>query len=503
MKMSGANGSGEVELDGRRVLVLLNGARDQRPFYTRLGNELARYGARVHFALDSHVTDYAEPGPALASDRVHCFSEYFRSHYGREDLPTILRGQPTGRILAPDVDRWRHSRFSRRSDPRYVHTLTACLAHFFEDLFSTFHFDLVLYENVSNAFAFMAFEIGKRHGARYMGFVSSRLPGRTDIVFGNQSGVAHIERTFARLRRGELVPNAEVSGWVRTYLDTLAKPDYVRGPLSRGVIEKYVTRGALHRAAVTVQYGLAEPEDAYHAFQLTNPLTAHAEHLVGELRRAARKPLLRHYFYGAAPSGPYALYPTQFHPESATSVDAVGYEDELTNIRMLALQMPHGMRLVVRDHPLASGRQPLSFYEQVRRFPNVDLTGPDLPYEPLLRNAVAVVCASSSVGYDALLRGKPTFVLGRPFYSFVPGCTTLLGFDEVHDSLVNARNVHVNAIDVRHFVTAYYMESVSSLFDLDVQRFRPGAEAVAMAAIAKHFGARASQRAPHATAVKN
>ena len=114
-----------------RILILLNGARDHRPFYSRVGIELERRGHDVLYAIDSHFTDELEPGPPLPANRVRYFSDYFRDNYGREDLPPELARADIGAILRPDIDRWAQSRFALRSDPRWVHTLVACLGHFF------------------------------------------------------------------------------------------------------------------------------------------------------------------------------------------------------------------------------------------------------------------------------------------------------------------------------------------------------------------------------------
>ncbi|CAN5277231.1 N/A [soil metagenome] len=476
--------------EGNRFLVLLNGARDHRPFYLRLGAQLEACGGSVHYALDSHLTDYTERGADVPSGRAHYFSESFQANYGREDLPASLRDVSVARLLAPDVDRWRYSSFAKRDDPRYIHTLIACLGHFFEDLFVEHAFDHVIYENVSNTFAYAAFEVARRHHAQYIGFVSSRLPGRTDVIGGTQSCAQHVERIYHRLRRGEVRPSADIREWVRRYIPASGRPDYMSatGPFLLGPVAKYLRPIAFRRAFETLRYGLEQPRDAYHSFQLTNPLTAHAEQLQKELFRSARKPLVRALYYGEPPSDglPFILYPTQFHPESSTSVDAMGFEDELTNIRGIAANLPHRMRLVVRDHPLACARQPLYFYEQIRRLPNVDMTGPDVDYESLLRRCDAVVCASSSVGYDALLRGKPVFLLGRPFYAFVRGCTLLTGFGDLSARLAAKNRALPSPKDIEHFVTAYYMASVPSMFDVDRQVFRPGAEQIAIDAIARY-----------------
>jgi hypothetical protein len=135
--------------------------------------------------------------------------------------------------------------------------------------------------------------------------------------------------------------------------------------------------------------------------------------------------------------------------------------------------MPFGVQLYVKDHRHAAGRQPFEFYERVARLPNVVLVHPQFDTKTVIRHARAVVCSTSTLGFEALLLRRPLFVLGHPFYDFVPGIRRIQSFDGAHDELGRYGEMTVSRADVEALLAAYYLATEPGTLDLPRQKDDP------------------------------
>ena len=91
--------------------------------------------------------------------------------------------------------------------------------------------------------------------------------------------------------------------------------------------------------------------------------------------------------------------------------------DQASLVEQVAAALPHGYDLVLKEHPMSIGRNPLTLLRRLARIPNVRIVAPRCSSHELIRDAAAVVVISSTVGLEALLYGKPVLTLGQPFYS--------------------------------------------------------------------------------------
>jgi capsule polysaccharide export protein KpsC/LpsZ len=84
---------------------------------------------------------------------------------------------------------------------------------------------------------------------------------------------------------------------------------------------------------------------------------------------------------------------------------------------MVADMLPEGIDVVLKEHPVSIGRNPVSFLRRLTRRSNVHLVDPYTSSHELIRRSEAVVVISSTVGLEALLHGRPVLTMGQPFYS--------------------------------------------------------------------------------------
>jgi capsule polysaccharide export protein KpsC/LpsZ len=93
------------------------------------------------------------------------------------------------------------------------------------------------------------------------------------------------------------------------------------------------------------------------------------------------------------------------------------YADQAAIVDQVARSLPHGYDLVIKEHPMSIGRNPIGLLRRLKRASNVRLVAPHTSSHELIGRSQAVVVISSTVGLEALLHARPVLTLGRPFYA--------------------------------------------------------------------------------------
>lgn len=147
----------------------------------------------------------------------------------------------------------------------------------------------------------------------------------------------------------------------------------------------------------------------------------------GWVRRSVVKPVLgataKHLYLDEThsrkfiESNKYVFYPIQYFRESRVTMRAPEYYNQLWMIEYLSRSLPPGYELVVKDHPQQLGALPLSHVCKLRQYATA--VSPTLSAREILREADAVVTLNNTVGYEAVMYGKPVITLGDAFYSGV------------------------------------------------------------------------------------
>lgn len=91
--------------------------------------------------------------------------------------------------------------------------------------------------------------------------------------------------------------------------------------------------------------------------------------------------------------------------------------DQFAVARQIAMALPAGVDLVLKEHPMSIGRNDLHDLRRVRRLANVRLVPAQTSSHTLIRRSRGVAVISSTVGLEALLHGRPVLTLGEPFYA--------------------------------------------------------------------------------------
>jgi hypothetical protein len=103
-------------------------------------------------------------------------------------------------------------------------------------------------------------------------------------------------------------------------------------------------------------------------------------------------------------------------PELAINYQAFAWHNQYEAAAKLAAALPHGIRLVVREHKFNRGRRPSRFYAELSALPNVVVADPFDDQFKYITNADVIVTDNGSTGWEGLLLGKTVVTLDRTFY---------------------------------------------------------------------------------------
>ena len=252
-------------------------------------------------------------------------------------------------------------------------------------------------------------------------------------------------------------------------------------PAAAGIAEAYVTRTREHGA---VYEGMHRPTHArriiqpartvralaaaakHEVLRLADPVVRRDPHNPGYLVPALLERLVQpwrahrlrrfirasgHTASGHAFDGQeFCLFPLHFEPEIALQIYGRPLQNQIEVTRAIALALPAGMKLVVKEHPRAAGFRPLGYYHRLLDIPNVLIAAPELPSQRLVREAAIVVVITGNIGLEAASAGKPVVVLGETDYAVLPS-----------HMLRTCRNLYDLSADIRSLLSSFRLDAMA------------------------------------------
>jgi len=113
------------------------------------------------------------------------------------------------------------------------------------------------------------------------------------------------------------------------------------------------------------------------------------------------------------PERPFIYLPLHLLPESSTLTSSVEYY-EADLIRFISKELPAGLFLVVKEHPMMVGDRPFKFYADISKLPNVILLDPRYPSKDIVLKSLGVTGISGTALFEAAMLQKPTHTFGTP-----------------------------------------------------------------------------------------
>lgn len=423
---------------------------------SEIAKELARRGHVIEWACESRI-------PLVKYDltlegKTFLLTNFIKKHNERKSY----FGEHS-HIMFPNYDRDYELGLIRPG--RYDQKTAKKLLSFFDHIFISSNPDFVIYENVSNSFAYAAYTVAKNYNKNYIGLISSRIPGRFEIwstPFGIQDNIQQ-----AMTLKNE-INDPVINRFIKTCVveKRLPIPDYMKdNPTSYKTkyIKHYFDKIKQDPIIIKKIFNSIVQKEGRHAIQ-SHPIL---DGIIARFKRNIKRKVvliqLEKLLAFPQPGEKYLIYPLHYHPESSTSVLSPEFVDEDVVIKNLAFNLPDGIMLYIKDHPNAAGFKKISYYKRLCTLPNVRLIHYKHPTKSLLENSEGVVTLTSTMGFEALLHEKPVYCLGEAFYTPHKMCIKMAHATELkkaHETFTKQKPSSSSFHEEnKRFVKAYYMQT--------------------------------------------
>jgi hypothetical protein len=133
---------------------------------------------------------------------------------------------------------------------------------------------------------------------------------------------------------------------------------------------------------------------------------------------------------------PFVLYPLHTSPEAALLGSYPELADQFGLIKNISMNLPYGVKLYVKEHPLEDLGLGLDydFYRRLSALPNVRIIRGDVRLDKLLDHPrfLAVAILTGTAGLDAAIKRKPVFIFGRAIYAAADCFIKPVDFEDFH-----------------------------------------------------------------------
>lgn len=165
----------------------------------------------------------------------------------------------------------------------------------------------------------------------------------------------------------------------------------------------------------------------------------------------------------------YIYFPLQLSPES-TSIPLGGvFNEQYTSIQLLArIAEPFGIKIYVKEYYIQPRRE-ISFWEDMRKIPNVELIKTSVGSDDLIKHSIGVANQTGTVILEGVFENKPVFVFGGgQYWKGMPGvfeifdeCQGRRIFQEVLES-----EYEISKADLKRYFYAVQQNSINYNVDM-------------------------------------
>ncbi len=443
----------------KNFVIIINNAYKMAKNHIALGVELKKQGANVVLIFADKLPFFIDKLD-ISDFNTYIFSEYFEKNFNTVRINNKYSDINLNKIFFSEYDRSIvFDKMEFRGNDYYQKLITN-LQNFFEEIYKKHSINYCIYETISNSFAYTAYEIGLKNNVQYCGYSGSRLKGKFELYTEEFGSINLFKKEFLNFDFDSLnnIEKNEIREYLAQFENSVKMPSYHPKNTSLdwdfSIFKRYFNKDKIRLFIGSLKYTIKERRSSKFSFQTGNPTLEQLKNIkkqitkkfvTGRIRKLFDKPMLNDSFF---------LYPQHFKPEASTSVFARHYCNDIAVVENIAFNLPFGSYLYVKEHFVNFGRLPVSYYEKLKKIPNVKLISCEENTKQLIENCQGVITLSSTVGYEALLLNKPVYVFGNVFYECHPNCRKIDRFDDLFEKLCDLtvnKDPNIN----RAFIGAY------------------------------------------------
>jgi hypothetical protein len=165
---------------------------------------------------------------------------------------------------------------------------------------------------------------------------------------------------------------------------------------------------------------------------------------------------------------PYYMFFLHYQPEATTLPYGLEFSQQWLAISRLRMALPSEMALVVKEHPgmfvrgmLRPSVRDRQFYDAIAALPNTTIADIDQDSFELIDHASCVATITGTVGFQAVLRGRPVIVFGTAPYRHFPSVFHVANLNDLAAAIdsITKNNLAPDAKEVMRY--AIWVEGIS------------------------------------------
>ena len=177
-----------------------------------------------------------------------------------------------------------------------------------------------------------------------------------------------------------------------------------------------------------------------------------------------RKLINKRLYHLPSQTDRYIFYPIHAPIEDQVIVRGFPYRNEFELIKTIALSLPYGYKLYVKEHPGYEGFYPVQNFKELLQFEQVKIIPPNLNSHEIIKNSKLCIVINSTVWFEALLLNIPVIALGKGFFSGFGVCKEVEDINQLDEAILNTLSFTPNRATINKFLYALYSLSYKHEF---------------------------------------
>ena len=446
-----------------KCLFLINDASFLPQFLGRMSKTIIDQGDECLVVFNSKISEF---------NRKNCFDsrakfiskvDWCIKNY--KEQPSQEFGDLSWKEMFPIFERFKAFKLNHKDSIK----IASHLYQFFNFVFLEEKPDLIIAEAPADLFHETAYDFCKKNNILYLGLEESKFNKRID-VYDKKHACSKYEKSFLELKSNDILDKEKEFSekFIKGFLSHDLLPghtDLSGVKLKQKEIIKHYLGRIKKKGFVLWRYFKGRrhfKEFDYESETIfKNALLAPFETEKRQIKILLHQNVFLKTNYK---NDKFFLYPLHYQPESSTSVYATYYTDQLNTIKNIAFALPLSYKLYVKEHPASIGLRTGEFYKKIKRIPNVVLVSAHENVAELIKNSSGVVVLTGTIGLEAALSGKPSYVLGTTLYSYHPFCRKLKGFEDLKEKIKSDLSYDFSKENLKEmncrFITAYLRNTI-------------------------------------------
>jgi Capsule polysaccharide biosynthesis protein len=439
------NSTSWIPMSKSRVLLILNEGR-----YVSLAEIMDRLEAEGEFESWVGVSLVRrEVMEKVAKPKHHSRIRYF------DEIPNSFPGHSEAADFLAEAAK-RHPQvnfgkiFSAEKYParRFAGGLRD-VAHLFrclESLCDQEHLDLIISDYPAVALDMMAYYLFKDRGGQALYFIQGRIGARLLLIDNLENPKREVQELYDKYRQEGLAQEdvKRAQEYINNFRRNKVKPAYFE--------MQSKPRNFFNHFRKMIYY----PGGLNPANMLQSKLT----------RMRAKRSWRKFTFHKIDARDRVVFFPIQYTPEASVYIRSPILRDQAAAVSQLAMSLPAGYTLYVKDHPLLKWNRDEAYYRRLLEFPNVKLMEYGTDTHDILRHAKLTVTGSSTAGMESLFYRVPVLLLGGAdtAYQNFQGVLKIEGLS-LEEAVAKALSQQIQEEDIHPMVLSMMNAGMPGRFD--------------------------------------